>query len=241
MKFFLCDDNQKVLDFYEQKLKFLCDKHSVDFECFLYASGEKMLADFKKQDSFFGVVFLDIRMPEMDGMTLAKKLRDYGCQSEIIFITISEAHFLSAFDVGAFNYVVKGKTSDRRFEEIFLRAVASAREKDQDFIVFSSNGEHRSIPAKSIYYFEVLKRIITVHYVGGDFDFFSTMEKLENQLFSLGFVRVHRSYLVLAQQIESLTYTTLKLRNGTVLPVGRKYYNAIKDAMEKFFKYDKSL
>jgi DNA-binding LytR/AlgR family response regulator len=238
MKFFLCDDGKKVLDFYRTKIEFLCNKHNIDFDCTLYTSGLMMLDEFQEQDAFEGVIFLDINMPDIDGMTLARKLREKGCLGEIIFLTISKEHILDAFDVHAFHYVIKSETTDQRFEEIFLRAVRSSVEKAQDYIVFSSNGEHRNIAIQKIYYFEVLQRIITVHYDDDRFEFFSTMGKLENQLFSKGFVRIHRSYMVSVHQIQRFTYTEVMLRNGTTLPVGRKYYQEIKKAVTKFSNSD---
>jgi len=235
MKVYLCDDNEKVIAFYGEKLKFLCKKHNIDFEFFPYMDSEKMLFDFETEKVLGGVVFLDIQMPKMDGLTLARKLRDLGCHNEIIFLTLSKEHFLAAFDVGAFNYIIKGETSDRRFEEIFLSAVKSAHAQEQEYVVFTAAGEHRTVALQSISHFEVMQRIITVYYGKEQFRFFSSLQRLEAQLYGKHFIRVHRSYMVSVPKIQALTYTELKLNNGVVLPVGRKYYPVIKSAMEQYF------
>jgi len=234
MKFFLCDDDKEILKTYKTRLSALCVKHGIDFEILCYENGEQMLFDFELQKRFIGVIFLDINMPDINGITVARMLRDYGCHSELIFLTVSKRHFLNAFDVGAFNYILKDETSEKRFEEVFLKAVHAVREKSEEFILLTGGGEYRSIAIKSIQYFEVAKRIITVHYENECFQFFSSIGKVENQLYDRGFIRIHRAFLVSLTAIMNVTYTELTLRDGTILPVGRKYYYVLKTAFNKF-------
>lgn len=233
MRFFLCDDTQEMRAVYEEKIKEICSKHNIDFEIVSYYSGEQMLFDYENQNSFNGVIFLDINMPEINGITVSQRLQQMGCLGEIIFLTVSESHFLQAFDVGATNYIVKGKTTAKRFENILLNAVNTVSDRQEEFMVFTCAGERRSVRIRDITYFEVTKRIMTVHYKGDEtFSFLSSIGMIEDQLFHKGFVRIHRAFLVSVRHIEKVSYTELTLRNNTSLPVGRKYYARIKSALE---------
>lgn len=232
MTFYLCDDNSECLEFYSEKITQLYKQKEPPCQIISYQNGQQLLNDFQRQKGFPGVLLLDINMEPVNGIQLASQLQQMHCLGEIVFLTVSKKHFLYAFDVRAFNYIVKNETSDERLEKVFTNAARAVIERNQEYMLFSSGGEHLSIPVYDLYYFEVSKRIITIHYKGNrSFDFFSSLEKLENQLFGRGFVRIHRSYLIAANQIERLSYEQLTLKNGTELPVGRKYYNDIKLAL----------
>jgi len=238
MNFFLCDDDKSALDAYSQVIKKLCVKHNIECKITCYSSGESLILDYQEQN-FAGILFLDIHMPKVDGISVAEKLQVFGYKGDIIFLTISKEHFLPAFDVGAANYIVKGETTAARFEQIFLKVVKTALEKEQEYMLFSAAGQHRSIPISTIHYFEVFDRVIMVHY-GDDgsetFSFFSSLGKLETQLLGRGFVRPHRSYLVAVSQIESLTAKELILYNKASIPVGRKNYQLVKTALAQYAK-----
>lgn len=71
-------------------------------------------------------------------------------------------------------------------------------------------GEYRNIPIQSIYYFEVFQRIITVHYDNNEqFEFYSSIGKLEITVLPKGFLRIHRSYIVSVPQIKTFNSTSL--------------------------------
>jgi len=233
MIFFLCDDDKTALDTYANVIRELCVKHSIECKITCYSNGESLIFDYLEQN-FAGILFLDIRMPKVDGISVAEKLKASGYTGEIIFLTVSNEYFLPAFDVGAFNYILKDEHNSARFEAVFLQAVAAAQDKEQTYFLFTSGNEHRSIAIKSIRYFEVIKRLIVVHYDNQVFEFFSTLGRLEVQLAGHEFVRIHRSYLVAVSQIESVVFGRLTLRDGTELAIGRKYYPNVKDAFRIF-------
>lgn len=232
MRIVICDDNPDELKRYEYLLKELAEKHAVTLDITQYDRGEPLL--FASQSPTFAadIIFLDINMPGILGVDVAKKLREYGYKNEIIFITVSKNHMLNAFDVGALHYVVKGETDSKQFEEIFLRAVKAAEEKDRQYVLFSGGGESRNIPVNSVKYFEVYNKEITVYYdKETSFEFISTLDKLEKQLFEYGFFRIKKNYLVNLTQIETVTAKDVTLRDGTNLTIGRKYYKPLKAAL----------
>lgn len=233
MNFFLCDDDKEILDLYAEKIKSFCKRYDMPCKISLYSDGERLLFNFNP-NTFRGVLFLDIRMPGIDGISVAKKLKEEGSKCELIFLTISKEHYLNAFDVGAFNYLVKDSTTDQRFEEVLENAIEAVRLKEQERILFSSAGEYRSIAIKDIQYFEVIQRVITVHYEGNKtFDFYTSIGKLETQLIGRNFIRIHRSYLVALSQIHKLTAKQVELSNGETLPIGRKYQQEAKAAFSQ--------
>ena len=97
----------------------------------------------------------------------------------------------------------------------------------EDYYLYCA-GESRRIDICSIYYFEIKKRIITVHYGGGEqFRFYSTMARVEEQLQGKGFLRVHQAYLIAEKFICERTKKTAVLTNQSVIPVGRSYQGKV--------------
>ena len=96
----------------------------------------------------------------------------------------------------------------------------------------SCAGETRNIPLTDILYFEVIRRIITVHYGSEAFEFYSTMGKLENMLSQKGFVRIHRAFIVGHRHVASIKNNEVVMRDGTRLPVGRTYLKKLREKQE---------
>lgn len=162
-----------------------------------------------------------------NGIGIAKSIRKAGIHSVIVFFTRFKEAVFDAFDVEAFHYLVNGKISVAKFDEVFRKAVSRAESRVQASIVLNCAGEQRRIIISQIYYFEVFNRIVTVYYRDGSFEFYSTLSRLEDSLASRGFVRVHRAYLVSERYIANLNRKEITLTNGTTIPVGGKYINNI--------------
>ena len=162
-----------------------------------------------------------------NGIEIAKSIRKAGMNTIIVFFTRFTEAVFDAFDVEALHYLVSGKISVAKFDEVFRKAVARAEFRTQESIVLSCAGEQRRIIISQIYYFEVFNRIVKVHYRDGTFEFYSTLWKLEDSLARRGFVRVHRAYLVSQRFIATFKRNEITLTDGTKIPVGGKYINKI--------------
>ena len=156
----------------------------------------------------------------------------FRSHKDIVFLTGSSQHMLPAFDVGAFNYIVKDETSEQRFEFVIRSAFESSKKKADAYMLFSAGGENINVAVSDIMYFEVVNRIIEVHYGNEKFEFFSSIGKLENKLRNYGFIRIYRSILVSKYYIKSFTNDEVILKNGQSLPLSRGKYPLVKEAMD---------
>lgn len=234
MKIIICDDNAKERGICHARLSEIAARNGIDIAIDEYSSGENLLFELEDKKNEVDILFLDIAMLRMNGIETAKSLRKLKCTSEIIFLTHSTAFAIDAFDVDALHYIVKdSRDCFDRLESVFMKAVEVVNEKEQEYIMLTGVGESRNIAVKSIKYFEVVRDIIVVHYNAETFEFVTTLSRLENLLFTKGFIRTHRSFLVSKNYIKSVSYENIKLYDGDLLPVGRKYYASIKKSMEK--------
>lgn len=169
------------------------------------------------------LIFLGIEPGGFDGMAAAAAIRQKGTDIDIVFYTKEKSRVFDAFDVDAIHYLVPGEFSSKRFRNVFEKALARSQRKDKAVIRLSCAGLHKTVPIARIYYFEVTNRILTVHYEGGVFEFYSTMYKVEEKLKDFDFVRIHRSFLVARGFIADITHSEVTLFNGEKLPVGGRY------------------
>ncbi|MGI6722503.1 MAG: LytR/AlgR family response regulator transcription factor [Anaerovoracaceae bacterium] len=232
MRIIICDDDTAFVEECKKNIADIAAGNSFTAEVEGMASGERLLFELSDEPNSVDLILMDINFQEkMDGVIATRKLRDIGYTNEIVFLTKDKSRVFEAFDVDALNYVVKGVTSPEKCESILLTAVEKSRSKKREMIALSCAGDNRNIPIDSIFYFEVVRRIIEVHYDDEVFEFYSTIGKLENLLFDKGFIRVHRAYLVSSAHISSVRSSELTLDNGETVPVGRTYAKQVKEFM----------
>lgn len=232
---YLCDDNLEVLNRYTRLLEKIAKKNNVDVIISSFSSGERLLFHLSNSPNQADIIYLDILMGYINGMDTGKKLRALGCRSEIIYLTTSEDYVFDAYDISPVNYLVKAKTSTARFEEVFLRAVTLAQKKETDMFACESGRVQKLIPFNEVSFFEIRKRIVTVHYNGNEtISFYSTLAQLEAQLLHKNFVRVHRSYIVNLSYIANFAQNSLGLKTGVEIPIGVTYMKQIRQAFREY-------
>jgi two-component system response regulator LytT len=223
----ICDDNKSILDLYSTMLGDTAKAAKIDAKIICMESGEQLLFNLSDEPNSVDIIYLDILMARMNGIETARKLREIGCMAELIFLTSSSEYVFQGFDSNPFYYIVKDEMPTKKFKDIFLRAVASARLRAERFITISFGGNTMKLALDKIRYFEVQNRLVTVHTLDNDISYYSTLEEIEGMLGGKGFVRIHRSYLVNCYYIQRLTRTQVFLAQGTELPVSAKYAGSV--------------
>lgn len=229
LKIVLCDDNSHSNKEYAELISEIAEKNQLETVISCFESGESLLFHYSDSIDQIDILYLDIFMNETNGMETAKKLRDYGCKAQIIFLTSFEDYVYDAFDVNAVQYLLKDNTSNEKFELVFLKAVKLASKRVEELFTFEFDGETGVIPIEQISYFEIWQRIVTVHYGNRETaKFYDSIEHLEQRLCEKGFVRTHRSFLVHLPYIAMFSHHNLQLKTGEVVPVGGTYIQTLK-------------
>lgn len=236
IKVAICDDNAVERQFFYEMCKFIKARENLKMMVKEYEHGNALLFDIENAQimSTIDIILLDVNMPGINGIDTARKLREYGYQGEIIFITKSDEHWRNAFGVRAFNYITKGDDLQERFVDVFLAAVRAARERRGKSLLFSSLTETRQILLTAISHFKIDHYWVKVYYDNDVFEFTSSMAKIEELLFgNEDFMRVHRSCILSIKHIKSIGSKTVIMNNGDELPVSRSNFAALKSAVAK--------
>ena len=231
----LCDDNQETLNQCAQLIDKIAKKNNLEVTISFFSSGEQLLFYLSDSPNQADIIYLDILMGRLNGMDTAKKLRELGCKSEIVFLTTSEDYVYDAFDISPVQYLLKSATTTDKFEQVFLRVAALVQKKETDMFICESGNVQKIIPVKDISFFEIWKRVVTVHYNKNEVsEFYSSMEQLESKLLDKGFVRAHRSYIVNLPYISQFQKNSLILKTGESIPIGVTYMKQIRHAFSVY-------
>ena len=222
MQILICDDDMNSAERCKERLVQISKKHNTDVDIEIVESGKNFLLFMDTKFAKVDLIYLDIHMPDLDGIKTAMQFRKNNIAADIVFYTVDDSHAIDGYDVDALHYIIKGKTNDAKFEEIFLKALQRSKRRNVEVISVSCAGEHKNIPIQEIFYFEVQNHIITVSYGQlpdiQQFEFYSTLSKLEEFLFGKGFIRIHKSYLVSEKHMV----------DGKIFTVGRAYTSNLK-------------
>lgn len=232
LRILICDDEHEAIMEYETRVKMLGEKHGIDLSIKSFKNAEQLFFYMEDDRAVVDLIYMDIKMPKIDGISAAAKLREDGYNGEIVFLTKQSEKAIRGYDVQAFHYIVKKESDEAEFERIFLSAVDQIQNKTTEYITFQGIGESRNVAIRDISYFSVNRRIITVHYGNEHFEFYSSMDKVEATMLEYGFLRVQRSYLVNTDYVRDFTAEAITMMDGTVITLSRKNSKQIREAIK---------
>jgi DNA-binding LytR/AlgR family response regulator len=217
----------------------------------LHTAGDATEALRVLRDGDVDVVFLDIRMPGLDGMELAKVLARFARPPAIVFVTAYDDRAAEAFDLGVADYVRKPVQAERVAES--LRRVLASRlvraqrgspgraggDDDDPTIPVELAGTTRMLPRSSVRWVEAQGDYARLHTADGSHLVRVSLATLAERWADAGFVRIHRSFLVQLKLITELRMTNngyVVLIDGQELPVSRRHTRELKDKLVRAAK-----
>ncbi|MDA8310216.1 MAG: LytTR family DNA-binding domain-containing protein [Actinomycetota bacterium] len=218
------------------------------------------------RDEEFDVVLLDIRMPGLDGMELARVLARFAAPPAVVFVTAHEDHALEAFEVGAAGYLLK-PVDAARLDRVLRRTLpegalpGDARAGDgsrphaphapsepsrpddpgaPDVVAVDAGNRTLLVAVADIAWVESAGDYVRLHVRQGSSHLLRTsMAVLEEEWAERGFVRIHRSYLVSLRAIEELWSDGAHSAVrvlGETLPVSRRHVRELRDRLVRLVR-----
>ena len=227
----ICDDEPSMVNELEIRTKSFFTETETAVSKFY--DGTSLLKSCNTVD--YDIIFLDIKMNALDGMETARKLRNQNFGGYLIFVTILEDYVFDAFEVSAYDYLVKPVEDDR-----FLRTMKRLQKcLGGSFLTIQKEGKNRLLALDEIVYCEVLNRKIYIHTVKGEtIDYYDKIEDLERHLksSSRSFFRCHRSFLINLEHLNGFGKDSAHMYGGEEIPVSRLRREEFETAVIKYLK-----
>ena len=216
----VCDDEVIECCSMARKIKEILGDMKIPCIVRQFCSGKELLRALES----FDIVFLDIIMQDLDGMKTAKIFREKASDKLLIFVSSSREYVFEAYDVEAFQYLLK-PVDDRRLKSVLQKAVLKTESRSQEFILVSRERQTRKLFLDDIYYFEISGRVVDVHGREGVFTYYEQLGELESRLREKGFFRCHKSYLVNLKYVDGYNRQEVILENGKKIAIAKRRYD----------------
>ena len=224
MRIAICDDEER----YRVELKTILDKILIntEYDIDTFDNGNRLTESFAAQA--YDLVFLDIEMPAVDGITLAKRLRSVSEKVFIVFLTGHVEYAIEGYEVNALRYLTKPVDVEKLKEVI---RYVQERQGSSRQIIIKEDGEEYLIDINDIIYMESENQNVRIITSKGEHSIRYNIGDFEDQLRNDGFFRIHRGYLISLSKVKKLSKNDVIMDGDIILPVSRSNVKPLKEAL----------
>ncbi len=190
------------------------------------------------ENKAFDILLLDIQLSGMNGVELARRIREFDAHPQIVFITAYSDFVADGYDVDALHYLIK-PVEPEKLCEVLCKAAKNLSKAEPAVMLETEEGVIRLL-VKDICYAEVFSHTVTLVCkcatgAHSNLNVKTPIFELET-LLGASFVRCHRSYLVGLRHIRQITRTDIILDDGNILPLSRRNYDAVNRKFIDFYR-----
>lgn len=204
LKIAFCDDDQYYIDYMSQMLREILEDMRLEYDIVTFNDGKSLLKDYRKEESY-DLMFIDIGMNEMDGITLVKRIREMDEQVILVFLTMLEDRVFETFGYNIFRFITK-KSDDAHKKYIFRECIERAKSLKNIYIFNTDEGKLK-IKESEIVYFERNLRKFYMMTIRGKYrvivDNFEQLNKVIES--SPSFQMLSRSTLINLRFVDEIT------------------------------------
>lgn len=220
----ICDDETLIAE----EIKEIIGRRYNDYDIDIYNSGISLF----EAEQQYDIVLLDIEMPDMDGMSIAKKMRANSNKVHIIFFTGHDVFMQEAFKVKAFRFLKKPVGERELYEALSDAEKEIFNDKRQ---IMTEYGTDMLVNVSDILYIESERNKTVVHTIGGEIKTNNRLKYWLDELGGMDFVQVHKTYVVSMRHVRRVDEESVMLAEGNIkIPVARRKYVSVRNA---FYQY----
>lgn len=227
----LCDDDKRELEKAEKAVNTYFSERGKNVEIHKFDKPSDFLDSLSSTS--YAVVLLDICMPGLTGIDVAREIRESGTECGVIFLTTSREYAVEAFEVNAVQYLIKPYTQSS-LDDALDKAMKHV-DKPERFIVKKVDGVMRRFSVDKIVLVESDKHYVEIITSDGDVcRIRATIDELCEDLKEFGnFAQPHKSYLVNMKYVKSVSSDSVVV-GETTIPVSKGKYPAFKAEYVRF-------
>ncbi|MDE7266103.1 MAG: response regulator transcription factor, partial [Lachnospiraceae bacterium] len=228
----VCDDEEQQIQYLTSLVRDWAENSGRKAVVRPFFSAEEFLFQYEDEKDY-DILLLDIEMGNINGVELAKRIREENDGVQIVFITGYPDFIAEGYEVEALHYLLK-PVSGEKLNQVLNRAAENLQRKGR-VIFLRTAKEVQRIPVDSIVYVEVLSHKLMVHTLHNVYEVklpITTMEEMLGE----GFVRCHRSFLAGIAFIDCITKDSVVFDDGSTIPLARSAYGEVNRAFINYYK-----
>ena len=227
----ICEDEIEQQEILKDYLEQILNEINIKYEILIFNSGEEL---FKNYPDNIDIFLLDIQMYGLNGMEVARKIRQIDKKEvEIIFTTSLIEYIQEGYEVRAYRYLLKPIKLEDLKKHIIL-CIEELTKNKESYIAVNEKNNTCKVKISEITYIEIQKREMTIHTINEDYTINSSMSKLENELSKYNFYRCHKSFMVNIDFIKNIKQYIAILDNKEEVPISRYRF---KETKSRFLSY----
>ncbi|MDE6742911.1 MAG: LytTR family DNA-binding domain-containing protein [Lachnospiraceae bacterium] len=227
MKIAICDDEMRLIDALCPLLEQWAKEHGMKLKLYRFTNGDDLIA--AHQSECMDLIFLDVIMPLLSGIDVARELRNMNQNVPIVFLTSSKEFAVDSYEVKALNYLIKPVDQEKLFLTLddFLKTYNLPKTY---FTAKTADGFCRIVIA-DVDYLEAQNKQVLVHLTNDRTIAIRELFSKCAEVFSPenGFCCCHRSYIVNLSNVEQFSKTEVITNHNAVIPISRNNYAAFKE------------
>lgn len=197
----IVEDEQKVANEIVGLIKNYSDKINISVNCIWFSDAEKLLNGYPAD---YDIIFFDIRLPGIDGLEAAEKIRKVDNRAIIVFVTNMRQYAIKGYCVNALDFIVK-PVEELAFDTLLDKAfrILNARKSQDNLILKTAAGFYR-VNLSNLFYIDIYKHKLTFHTTEGNIESWGILSAIEKRLPAGKFYKINSCYIVNMQYIVSI-------------------------------------
>lgn len=230
-----CEDEKPQLEYIVGLIETYGKKHHKTFAIDTYTSAEQFLFAWE-DEAPYDLFILDIQLGQMNGMELAKRIREQDKDCRIIFLTGLKDYAIEGYEVGAARYLLK-PVQKKTLYELLAKLSEEIEANEVNYFLFRASGQTRRIPFSDIYYIEADGHYLNIRTNQGDDRWKASLSSVVPEFEKNNFVMTHRGLYANLAHIERIGRAECFLDNGETLPISKTRYKELNQAFIAYYQY----
>jgi two-component system response regulator LytT len=224
------EDSKSDASLFKEYIAKYQDGNKISLDVKFFTNGITFLDEYHGE---FDIVFMDIDLPEMNGLDVSKKLRERDTQVVLIFLTNLAKYAIKGYSVNAFDFVAKPITY-YSFSTMLARAIKKCSFGKEKEVTINNEGKIVKIPLKDISFIEVYNHQLVYHTDKADYYQWGSLSSIEEGFLKLGFAKGSASQLINLRRTSAIYGSQVTLDTGKVIYLSRSQK---KDFAQSFMEF----
>ena len=233
MRIAICEDNKEHMEILEEMVNGWAKRENEQVAIGRYQSAEQFLFCMK-DEPHYDFAFLDIQMSKINGLQLAKMIREEDRLIFLVFTTALKKYAPKGYEVSAFRYLIKPLQENEVFQAL-TKASQMIEDRKREAVIVTRGDESRRIFKDDICYIEVDNHHIILHLRDETIRFKAKLKEFETQFREPQFCKCHRSYIVNLRYTGKISKEGVEIDGKVTLPISKSRWEVLNHCYMEYY------